>query len=203
MINVNGYTDIKNNKLLFQKVIKNHGVIEYPTDTLNGIGCSVYDNIAIDKLLRIKKRGGKVMPVLASDINTVKKIAKFNKNAEILAEKFWPGGLTLIMEVSDFSLSNRVIENGMIGIRIPNHEPARLIAEVFGGIIIGTSANISGKKSLSSINDIKNELSGIDLLISSEKKPCGIKSTVVNSETLEILRIGLISEEDIKYSLKI
>lgn len=198
ILNINNHNDIKDNLLLFRKVIENHGVIVYPTDTLNGIGCSVYDDIAIEKLLCIKHRDNKVMPILASDIGSVKKIAVFDKNAEILAKEFWPGALTLILKVSDTTLSNKVIKNGMVGVRIPDNNTAQLIAKIFGGVIIGTSANISGKQPLNDINLIKNELPDVDLLISSDTQPKGIKSTIVNPETLEILRVGLISEESIK-----
>ncbi len=198
VINIDGYEDMKKNKLLLEEVIENHGVVVYPTDTLNGIGCSAYDEVAIDKLIKIKRRDNKNMPVLASDMAAVRNVVKFNKNSEILAKRFWPGALTLVVEVSDFLLSDRVIEKETVGIRIPDHDSARLVAGVFGGIVIGTSANISGKSPLNSIEEIKKELPDIDLLITSKIKPKGIRSTVINMETLQIFREGAISEKEIK-----
>ena len=202
VVEINTETDFESHRQMIEKVIKEHGVIVYPTDTLNAIGCSPYDELAITKLLSIKRRRERSLPILISSKSVAKRIAVMNHTAEILAERFWPGALTLVLPALDAQISRLVSDNGKIGLRVPKHEIARFIANVFGGLVIGTSANISGEKPLIGTNEIVKKLYGADLIVTSKSRPTGKPSTVFDAVSNSIIRNGAVSKSEIEDALR-
>ncbi len=204
IIKVNSKADIRKYKDTFGRVISSHGVVVYPTDTVYGIGCSIYDPLAVRKLFKIKDRrlGKNGLPVLASDIATACKIATMNSTARVLAERFWPGPLTLILPLKDARVASlKAHPDGEIGIRIPKSEIAIAVASMFNGLVVGTSANISGKKPLESVDEIKAGLPDADLVISSRIPKGGKPSTVFDVARLMVLREGAIKQPEIDAAL--
>lgn len=185
--------------------VKSGGVIVYPTDTVYGLGADPYNKDAIDKIFLIKERGKhKPLPLLASSLNHVNRIAYISIEAKRLIDKFWPGALTIIMPLRD----DRLRENLGIdkaGIRIPNHKCALRLIEECNGILIGTSANISGSSSIKSIEELDDRLrERVDVIID-DGKTLGIESTVIDIIDKKIVREGYIKkyviEEVLKYEL--
>ena len=127
-------------------VLKNGGVILYPTDTIWGLGCDATNQAAVSKIYTIKKRvASKSMIVLVKDIemlqNYVKKVP--DKAVELIEATSNP--LTIIYPDAKNLAKNIIAEDGSIAIRIPNEKFCQALLDVFGKPIVSTSANISGE----------------------------------------------------------
>jgi L-threonylcarbamoyladenylate synthase len=183
-------------------------LISFPTDSVYGLGGDPRNLDVIDKIYNIKFRDrSKGLLLLVSDIEEAKKIADFNPLANLLAERFWPGQLTLILNRKKPNIIPQELTafKKTIGIRIPNNiiilEILKILKrEVNFGALIGTSANYSGEPpSVSGDEVAKKFLSPIDLIIDGGKSLSKVPTTIVDctSNKLEILRIGIIKEEEI------
>ena len=176
-------------------------VIAFPTDTVYGVGASIRHSHAIERIYTIKKRDkSKAIPILVGNINALEEIAaNINKATQKLAETFWPGPLTLIVNRSP-SLPKSISPYPTIGVRMPNH-PFTLSLLQKAGPLAATSANISGKPSTSTALEVLQQLEGrIPLILDGEKTPGGIPSTVVDctAGTPKIFREGPITLEQIQ-----
>ena len=93
-------------------VYENGGIIAFPTDTVYGIGCDPFNSESISKIFELKNReGGKKFPILGASKNELEKIVKFNSNAERIAEKFWPGQVTLLLPIRK-EIGSKIENNG-------------------------------------------------------------------------------------------
>ena len=147
-------------------VISLGGVVAVPTDTVYGIACSVKDADAIQSLYIIKIRETiKAIPVLMADLNQIHLVANsLNLNSIKLAQSFWPGALTLILQKNN-SLPPNLTIHPTVAIRIPDHDWLRAIMREIGPLA-ATSANISGEASSSTANQVLDQLDGrIELII--------------------------------------
>jgi len=182
------------------KSIRSGGVVVFPTDTVYGIGCNPYDNKAVEKIYKIKNRESqKLLPLLGYSLDELEKIAVFTTEMKKIIEKFWPGPITLIVELKDDKIKQSMKLKDRIAVRIPKNECAlSLLKEC--RIIIGTSANISGSKSFTDPDDCEKNLVGYDILVDGGKIPGGDESTIIEfyGNKLKILRKGSISEEEIR-----
>lgn len=177
-------------------VLKNGGILLYPTDTVYGLGADFENNISYKKLCNLKNRDDrKEMSVIVRDIAMAEKYAIFNKEARALADAFWSGRLTLVM---------KGINGGTIGVRVPDNKFCARLLEKFGKPIFSTSANISGKCTERSVDDILAQFDknskNIDLIIDYGVLPESMSSTVVDvtSKNYRVLREGDISLDMIK-----
>jgi len=179
-------------------------LIAYPTDTVYGLGCNPFDVDAVDRLVRAKERVKGSLPILVSSLAEAKRVGEINEKSAALASKFWPGPLTLVVPTRS-SLPAKVTDNSqLVGLRIPNHETTRRLIQESGGAIVGTSANISGHRSLSTAQEVLTELGGrIDLVLDGGPTQLGRESTVVKviGDEITVLREGAISREDILKAL--
>ena len=182
------------------KYIRSGGVVVFPTDTVYGIGCNPYDGKAVEKIYKIKNRESqKLLPLLGYSINELEKIAVFTTEMKKIVEKFWPGPITLIVELKDGKIKQSMKLKDRIAVRIPKNECAlSLLKEC--RIIIGTSANISGSKSFTDPDDCEKNLVGYDILVDGGKITSVDESTIIefDGNKLKILRKGSISEEEIR-----
>jgi len=183
-------------------------IIGFPTDSVYGLGGDPQNLEVINKIFNIKFRDrSKGLLLLLSDIEEAKKVAEFNSMAEKLAEHFWPGQLTLILNKKEPNIIPPELTafKNTIGIRVPNNKIILEILNIlkqeknFGGLI-GTSANYSGEApSVSGDEVAKKFLSPIDLIIDGGKSLSKLPTTIVDctSNSPEVLRIGAITEEEI------
>lgn len=171
------------------ELLKNGGLIAFPTDTVFGLGADAKNPAAMAKIYAVKNRpADRPLIVLIADAAQLKDWAsEIPIAAQILAERFWPGALTLILPSINHS----------IGLRVPNHPMALALLQEFGGGIATTSANQSGQKSSVTAKQVRIELgSAVDLILDGEC-PLGIESTIVDCTTSKpkILRVGAISAD--------
>ena len=178
-------------------------VIIFPTDTVYGIGCDIFDIEGIEKIYRIKNRPKeKPLACLCYDINQIESIAEVSLNAKKLIKAFLPGGLTLILK------SKKEVEDKIgyktIGVRIPNHEIALNILKE-NGPMLTTSVNESGAVPLNEYDDIVKIYSGlVDKIYPNNRDSLNLPSTVVlvNDNDVKVLREGPIKLEEINKILE-
>ena len=202
------YINMKN-KISFDKlkkpaqIIKNGGIVIFPTETVYGIGTNGLDENAIKKIYEVKQRPlNKPISLLVNNIEMVDKIAKNITEVEYkLMERFFPGPLTIILEKRDIVPDILTSNTNTIGIRMPSGEIAKKLIEFAGVPIATSSSNISGNPSGTNITDIKKDFEGkVDCFIDNGESELGIPSTVIRiiDNIPYILRQGVISEEEIR-----
>lgn len=185
------------------EIIKNGGIVIFPTETVYGIGTNGLDSKAIEKLYKLKKRPyNKPISLLVSDMNMVDLLAKDITDIEYkLMKKFFPGPLTIILKKRECVPAILTAGQDTVGIRIPSGEIARKLIEYVGNPISTSSANISGKSSKTNmknmIEDFKEE---VDYFIDGGECEIGISSTVVQviDGLPNIIREGTILKEEIE-----
>jgi len=184
-------------------------LVAFPTNSVYGIGGNPQNLELIQRLYDIKFRDrNKGFLLLISDYEEACKIAEFNEIGKKLASHFWPGQLTLILKKKETNLIPPEVtaNQDTIGLRVPENEIILKILNIlkskgqFGGII-GTSANYSGESpSIDGAQVAKTFLGTIDLILDSGKTKSKISTTIVDcsTEKLKFLRIGKITEEEIR-----
>ena len=171
-----------------------------PTDTVYGIAVLASDREAIARLQQAKGRADEFPPpVMVADIDQAWEfVAPPKPYAQRLAERFWPGGLTLILptERTDLSLAE---QTKTLGIRIPALTPLRALLRLTGPLAV-SSANTHGFDPATNLEEAISQLGAqVSLYIDGGPTPGAIPSTVVDcsGEKARILRVGLISPEEI------
>lgn len=185
--------------------LKEGNLIIYPTDTVYGVGGIISSEETIKNIYKAKERSfTSPLIVLVSDIKKIEEIAyieeKNRSSIEKLIEKFWPGGLTIILKKKEW-VPNIMTANGdTVGVRMPNLEIALKIIESAGGLLPTTSANISGEKTPKSFDELSNKFKErVDILVDGGKSQIGLESTIIDmSDKPKILRLGAISLEEIE-----
>lgn len=180
------------------KVLRNDGIVAHPTDTCYGFAASIFSQKAIEKLYKLKKMSRtKPVSILVSSVQEAKQYGFWNKKAEALARKFWPGPLTIVVKRKK-SLPRWLNPlSKTIGIRLPRHAFSRALVKKLGCPVTTTSANIAGKASPYSVSEIrkqfKNQTMKPDLIFDSGLlDPKNLPSSVVDTsrKKSKILRIG-------------
>lgn len=164
-------------------MVRQGGVIAYPTDTFYGLGCDPFNPTAIERLFAIKQRErDKPILLIISDPSLVIWLtAERNERFERLSQHFWPGPLTLVLRASERLPSALTGETGTIGIRFPDHALCRRIVSAAGGVLTGTSANLTGQPSAVTAEEVPNQLGkSLDLIVDGGPTPGGAPSTVLD-----------------------
>ncbi len=181
------------------ETIQKGGTVVFPTDTVYGIGCDPRNRDAVNKIYKIKGREKiKQLPVLAYSKKDIANIAFFDEISEKLADKFWPGPITLILRIKDKKIEQALDLKGKIAVRIPNHPCVLALLEKCR-LLVGTSANFSGEPSFSDSKEISSKFSGYDILLDGGQIANSAESTiveVVNNE-LKLVREGKIKMESL------
>ena len=183
--------------------LKKSGLVAYPTDTVYGLGASMKASQAIERIYQVKQRPRSLpLPLLLANISQIAEVAdSVPEVAWKLAQHFLPGGLTLILFKS--SLVPEAITGGgrTVAVRIPAHPVTLALIRELGAPIIGTSANLSGRPSPVTAQEVAEQLGDkIDLIIDGGGCPQGIESTIVDvtGQSIKILREGAIPGEEIE-----
>lgn len=185
-------------------VVRAGGVLIFPTDTVYGIGCNVYDEDAVERVFEIKGRDAdKAMPVLVGDTEQAEALAADMPEAAItLMEKFWPGPLTIVVKKAEDV--PEIVTGGAptVGIRVPDSEICRVLIQQ-SMPIVAPSANRQGVKPPAELAEVDAAiLDAVDLGIASGRA-VGVPSTVVevNSRGLKLIREGSITLKELEQAI--
>ncbi|OGZ78986.1 MAG: threonylcarbamoyl-AMP synthase [Candidatus Staskawiczbacteria bacterium RIFOXYD2_FULL_37_9] len=139
------------------EVLKNGGVVIFPTDTVYGFLALADNGKAIEKIYKIKKRPrSKPLAVFVKDIKMAKTLAEISEKQEKILKKRWPGKFTFILECHSRESGNPVIKDGKIALRIPKRKFLNDLLKKINKPLAQTSVNISGQPALTKISDIIN-----------------------------------------------
>ncbi len=182
--------------------IQNGNVVVIPTDTLYGLATDPFNIESVKRIFQIKRRPlEKPIPLLISDKVSINKYVETNTIANKLIRCFWPGKLTIVFRMKEKSSIPSIVTAGSrkLALRMPENIITLKIISCAGGIVTGTSANISGKSPPSSILDLDKEIiDKVDLIVDNGRL-LGKPSTVVDitEDKPNILRIGAITKHEI------
>jgi len=194
------------NILEASKVVKRGGLVVYPTDTVYGLGCDPFNVRAVERVFKVKgERKEKPLPILASDLACIEKIAYMNERAGKIAEKLWPGPLTLV--VPKKAVLPSVVTCGLasVGVRIPNHTVAIQLISLCDGLLVGTSANRTGWKSPKTAREVYKQLGEeVDVVLDGGPASLGQESSIVDltSGKPRMLREGPIQLVEVLKALR-
>ena len=184
------------------KVIKNGGIVAFPTETVYGLGADALNENAVKKIFEAKGRP-QDNPLIIHVSS--KKIDKYVKDipecAEKMMEKFWPGPLTIILNKKDIVPNMTSANLSSVGVRMPSEPIALKLIEMSGVPIAAPSANISGRPSPTDVERCVEDLKGrVDFILGGKKSRVGVESTIVDCTVNPpvVLRPGGITLEMLK-----
>ncbi len=179
------------------RVVKGGGIIAFPTDTVYGLGCDPLNGAAVRRIFVAKGRASKPIPVLCKDEGAARRLVELNRKGAELAKAHWPGALTIVAPLKVKVPEPLDMGSGWLGVRVPAGRDCLALIRSVGGYITGTSANISGRPSCRSAEEVIRSLgSRVDLILDGGTLSAP-ESTVVKvvGEDVEVLRRGNISFE--------
>lgn len=187
------------------EILKNGGLVAFPTDTVYGVGALAFDDDAIKSIYVAKARPiEKAIPVLIADLSDLDQVAEsLPETARILSGRFWPGALTILFPKKD-SLPPSISSTLTVAVRIPDNDDARNLLRAAGPMAV-TSANISGAASPVTAEEVFAQLGGrIPLILDGGKTRGGVPSTLAECADggVEILREGPITQAEILMAIK-
>jgi L-threonylcarbamoyladenylate synthase len=181
-------------------VLRSGGVVVIPTDTVYGLAVLPNHADAINRVFALKQRpAGMHLPVLVAGSHQLRLVTGDTRPAvRTLAERFWPGALTMVVANATPLTDGLGNGDGTVGVRCPDHELIRSIAEVVGAVA-ATSANLHGRPTPDAADEVADQLPGVDLVIDGGICAGGQASTVVSltGPVPEVLRAGPITAADI------
>lgn len=179
------------------RVLRDGGIVAVPTDTVYGLAVAMDTPDGIERLFEAKRRPtDRAVAVLLADREQAAAIATPTRLSRRLAARWWPGGLTLVLEQRAGQPLPEALTGGRptIGVRVPDHPAPRALAAALGPLPT-TSANVSGEPEARDATEIGRLFGGaIDLILDGGPAPGGPPSTVVDARGPEplILREGAI-----------
>lgn len=188
---------------LIRKAIENHSLIVFPTETVYGIGASIYDPIAIQSIFTTKGRpqDNPLIVHIAEQSQLDDLVTEVNGYAKKLIAAFWPGPLTLVLPKSSKVPSLITANLNTVAVRMPKDPLARDVIQAAGVPLCAPSANLSGKPSGTDFKSVYEDFFGkVSIFVEGGMPEFGIESTVIDltSQIPTILRPGAISAEDIE-----
>lgn len=180
------------------EILRNGGIVIFPTDTAFGIGCRIDDESAVKRLFTLRKRPEtKAVPVLVSSFHMAQEYLQQVPQdvVEKLVEPYWPGALTIVLKSKIDKVPELVRGGGSsLGVRVPDHLTTLALINGAGVPILGTSANFAGEKTPYEFEDLDQELVKLVDYVVPGKCHTKKASTVIDCTTSpwQILRQGAI-----------
>jgi tRNA threonylcarbamoyl adenosine modification protein (Sua5/YciO/YrdC/YwlC family) len=184
-------------------ILKSGGIVAFPTDTVYGLGASADIPEAVARVYMVKGRPRNMpMPLLLARVSQIEDVAEsIPPVAWLLAKKFLPGALTLVLTKSR-AVSDIVTGGGeTVAVRIPAHPVPVALASGLGVPLLGTSANLSGQKSALTAGEVSAQFGEqVDLVVDGGPSPGGRESTIVDvtGEVPVVLREGAVSLSELE-----
>ena len=184
------------------RVIRNGGVICFPTRHLYGLGADAFNADAVNRVFEIKRRpeDKPLLILIDKQYDLSRLVQRVPYAATRIMERFWPGAVTIVFQAKDILPINLTAGTGKIGVRMPEHPVALALTAAVHGPITATSANITGDFGCFRISDMDPLITEeLDLIIDVGTLRGGMGSTVVDvtSGSPKILREGAVFEKDI------
>ena len=184
------------------ELIRAGGVVAYPTDTFYGLGADPFNEEAVINLLRAKGRSpSNPVPLLLMDLDDCLMVAtEFPIEARRLAERYWPGQLTIVLPAREEVPSSVTGGTGTVGVRVPDHPVPLAIVKGLGRPITGTSANTSGLHPHQTAQGVKTDLGEVvELIILGNCGLVNLPSTVLDfsQSPPRLLREGAIKVHEL------
>jgi L-threonylcarbamoyladenylate synthase len=187
------------------RFIREGKLVAFPTETVYGLGADALNPLAVAKIFEIKERPS--FDPLIIHIATISQLEELVINTDgrvyKLAEKFWPGPLTMVLPKS--SIVPGIVTSGLTtaGIRMPDNEIARALITASGCPLAAPSANKFGRISPTTAAHVKKQLPEIDYILDGGKTSVGIESTIIRltNAGFQILRSGIITQEELENTL--
>ncbi|MEZ4358213.1 MAG: L-threonylcarbamoyladenylate synthase [Eubacteriales bacterium] len=184
------------------KILKEGGVVAFPTETVYGLGADALNARAVKKIFEAKGRpADNPLIVHISKITDVDKIAFVTDTAKKVMDTFWPGPITIVLEAKDIVSDAVTAGLKTVAVRMPENEYARELIKESGVLIAAPSANLSGRPSPTTALHVKEDLNGkIPLILDGGECSVGLESTVVDvsNDKCVILRPGGVTLEMLK-----
>lgn len=182
-------------------VLQKGGVVAFPTDTVWGLLADPENPVAIERIYAMKKRPrSQPLQLLVADLETARTLLPNDykdPRFEALAERFWPGPLTLIVPAGrPFSL---IGAHQRLGLRVPAHEALRKLLQAFGGYLAATSLNLSGKPPIKRAEEAQSF--PVDYVVPGEPGTAAA-SSVVDLVEGRIVRSGAVPADELTLYLK-
>lgn len=196
-------TTSENDIALAGQIVKNGGLVAFPTETVYGLGANAFDETAVKNIFEAKGRpNDNPLIVHVSDINDIAQLVKeIPPKAQALFDAFFPGPLTVILPKSE--KIGATVSGGLdtVGVRMPKNKTAQSVIRAAGVPIAAPSANISGLPSPTRAKYVKSDMMGrVDAIVDGGDCDFGIESTVItlSCEPPILLRPGAVTREDIE-----
>lgn len=184
------------------EILKRGGIVAIPTETVYGLAANALDSTAVAKIFKAKGRPqDNPLIVHISDVEMAKPlVTEFTENATALADKFWPGPLTVILERTEKIPQEVSAGLNTVALRLPKNEVARAIIKACGLPLAAPSANISGSPSPTTAAHCIKDLEGkVDAIVVSGDCEVGLESTVISlAGKPRLLRPGAITIEQLE-----
>ena len=187
-------------------ILKAGGLVAFPTETVYGLGGNALDPQASMKIYAAKGRpSDNPLIVHIAELEQLEKITtEIPEGAKILAEKYWPGPLTMILPKADIVPRETTGGLDSVAVRFPSDRIAQELIKAGGGFVAAPSANTSGRPSPTMAEHVEEDLGdAIDMIIDGGQVGIGLESTIVDftEEIPVVLRPGYISLEMLQETL--
>jgi L-threonylcarbamoyladenylate synthase len=187
-------------------IIKQGGVVVFPTRCLYGLGADALDPAAIEKIIQIKQRpaDNPILVLIHCRRQLDSLVANISPAAVTIMQAFWPGRVTLVFEARDTLSKRLTARTGKIGVRLVGHPVAAALVKQKGSPITGTSANLSGRPGCREVQSLDPPIiQQVDLILDAGTLEGGVGSTIVDvtADRPQILREGQVTAEEILRTL--
>lgn len=176
------------------ELVRNGGVIAYPTDTTYGIGCSIFCKHAIDRIYQLKQREKKKpFSFICADLSEVARYGKVSNYAFKIMKRYLPGPYTFVLDASSIVPDLLTTKQKTVGIRIPANNICMALVSELGHPIVTTSANISGEDPIGDPFMVESQLGKqLDMVIDGGVLSPDVSSVVsLIGDSPEVLRKGV------------
>jgi L-threonylcarbamoyladenylate synthase len=183
-------------------IIKNGGVVVFPTHCLYGLGADAHDPDAVEKIIRIKQRpaDNPILVLIHCRRQLDSLAAHISPAAAAIMAAFWPGRVTLVFKSRAALPESLTVRSGKIGVRLAGHPVAAALAKQVGSPVTGTSANLSGRPGCHRVESLDPAITGgVDLVLDAGRLEGGAGSTVVDVtvEPPRVLREGQVGAAEL------
>jgi L-threonylcarbamoyladenylate synthase len=178
-------------------------VVAIPTDTLYGLAADPFNAAAVARVFDVKGRvADRALPLIAADVAQIaSRLGRLSETAVRLADRFWPGPLTLLMPAARQLAREVSGGTGTVGVRVPADAIARAVCAACGHPVTATSANLSGAPAAATADDVEHALGDrLEFMLDAGHTPGGAPSTIVDVTAGEprLVRAGAIAWEEVQ-----